>query len=94
MKLNMFSIFDVKAQAYITPFFFQTEGQARRTFGDCVNDSNHAFFLHPADYVLFHIGEFDNDQGVITPFVAPKSLGPGTEYIVQNIPTVDSEEVA
>jgi len=62
-KLRCFSIHDAKAQAFLTPFFFATDGQAIRVFSDTVRDPNHAFGKHPEDYSLFRIGEFDLSTG-------------------------------
>lgn len=79
MKQIIFSIHDSKAEAYINPFFLPTEGLATRSFGDCVNDPNHQFYLNPADYTLFAIGEFDSDTGVIE-YQEKRSLGNGVDF--------------
>lgn len=63
MLMKVFSIYDVKAGAFITPFFLPTQGMAVRTFIDCCNDENHAFGQHPEDYSLFVLAEFDNVHG-------------------------------
>lgn len=57
--LTMFSVYDEKADAYITPFFLPTIGLATRTFMDCVTDPNHAFGRHAEDYTLIALGTFD-----------------------------------
>lgn len=67
MKYAMFTIHDSKAQAYITPWFLPEVGQAVRAFGDCVNSDTHQFGLHPEDYTLFEIGEYDDSNGECTP---------------------------
>lgn len=66
-KLKAFSVFDVKAQAYLPPFFLPEVAMGVRAFGDCVNDMSHAFGRHPADYTLFLLGAFDCSTGVFTP---------------------------
>lgn len=62
-KLRAFSVFDAKAQAFLQPFFFASDGQAVRIFSDCVRDPSHAFGKHPEDYSLFRVGEFDLING-------------------------------
>lgn len=76
MKLKCFSVFDVKAGAYIVPFFMPERGQAIRTFTDSVADRNHAFGRHPEDYTLFQVGEFDDNVGEFVP-CAPEALATG-----------------
>ena len=65
--LQMFSIFDEVAMAYLPPFFLPNEGMAHRTFMDCVGDENHAFGKHPSNYTLYRIGEFDSTTGELHP---------------------------
>lgn len=67
MKLLAFTVLDIKADAYITPFFLPRKEMAVRAFADAVNSPSHQFNAHPGDYVLWHIGEFDVDTGAITP---------------------------
>lgn len=81
MILKVFSVYDVKAEAYLQPFFFVTKGQAVRAFVDSLADVNHAFAQHPDDYTLFLLGEFNDENGE---FVADhQSLGNGLEYIAK-----------
>lgn len=66
MKLNIYTVYDSKAETYTPPWFQHKEQMAIRTFGDCCNDKGHTFGMHPADYTLFAIGEFDDITGEIT----------------------------
>lgn len=63
MLKKVFSIFDEKAEAYLNPFYLDTTGLAIRAITDCVNDPNHQFARHPADYTLFQLGEWDDTTG-------------------------------
>lgn len=56
-------IHDVKAEAWMTPMFFQSNGQAVRSFGDAVRDSSSDFGKHPEDYHLYIVGEFNPQTG-------------------------------
>jgi hypothetical protein len=89
MKLNIFTIFDVKAHAYITPFYLPTIAMATRTFADCINSDTHQFGKHPSDYILFHVGEFDDNKGkhILLPTLNP--LGNGTDFLTKiTVPTI------
>lgn len=75
MILQVFSVFDIKAGAYLNPFYMNTKGMAIRTFSDISSDKDHTFTMHPEDYVLFHIGEWSSLDGKFVSFDAPFPLG-------------------
>lgn len=83
MKTQIFSVYDSKAEAFNTPMFVPSKGQAIRAFSDQVNETGSELNKHPEDYTLFCIGEFDSDTGTITPLSTPSSLGLAQEYIKQ-----------
>lgn len=76
MKLQTFSIYDSKAKAYLPPWYMHNTDMALRVFADCCNATDHQFSKNPEDYTLFHIGEFDDESGKITPDT-PKSIANG-----------------
>lgn len=63
MKLEMYSVYDKVAQAYMPPFFTHNEGLAVRSFGASVNNPETVFFRHPTDYTLHKLGNFDDNSG-------------------------------
>lgn len=83
MLLKLFTVYDSKAEAYLPPFYLSTRGQAIRAFSDSVNDPNHAFNRHPADYTLFMIGEFDDQNASFNLDHAKTSLGLALEFKVE-----------
>lgn len=84
MKMAMVSIYDVKAEAWTAPMFFQAPGQAIRSFSDAVNKADSEFAAHPEDYTLFMMGEFDPQTGEITVQSAPVPLARGIEHVRQS----------
>ncbi len=76
----MFAVHDVKAEAYLPPFFLHTAGMAKRVFADCCNDESHQWGRNPHDYTLFHLGAFNDATAHIELENAPVSLGNGVEY--------------
>lgn len=89
MNLKIFSIFDSKAEAYITPFFLPNTALAVRAFANCVNSDTHQFGTNPADYTLFLIGDFNDNDAELIPCV-PRSLGNGLEFKTSEpVDTVD-----
>jgi len=89
MKHRIFTVFDVKAQAYLPPFCLHERGLAIRAFADCVNSKDHQFGKHPGDYTLFEMGSFDDSKAVIDSHAAEKVVN-GVEVIVSDF----SEETA
>jgi len=75
-NLQMFSIYDVKAETYSQPIAAPTVTAMMRILGDVLAEGQHAYAKHPEDYVLFHLGEFDVSTGIIDLFGAPNSLVP------------------
>ena len=61
MITSIFSVYDSKTAAYLPPFYMPTKPAAIRAISDAVNNPDHVFFKHAADYHLYYLGEF-NDQ--------------------------------
>lgn len=61
----VFSVFDVKAGAFLNPFIMPNLATAIRALTDCVTDDNHNFGKHPSDYTLFQLGTFNRETGSI-----------------------------
>lgn len=79
---SVFSVHDAKADAFLPPFILPKTEMAQRVFSDCVNSPDHQFGKHPEDYTLFHLGTFDDENGLHTPHRNTKqSLGNGVEYL-------------
>jgi len=74
------SIYDAKAEAWMTPMFFLSKAQAMRSFSDAVNDGKSDFSNHPGDYTLFVLGTFDERSGEVLPVATPESLGLGINF--------------
>ena len=55
MELNLFSIYDQKAKAFLPPFHMPNKAMAERIFRDSVNDEGQMFFKHPEDYDPYRI---------------------------------------
>jgi len=80
MKHLLFTVYDEKAEMFMSPFFVPTLGLAIRAFADCVNSDDHHFGKHPQDYTLFGLGEFDDSDATFN-HKSKKSLGNGVEFL-------------
>ena len=65
MKTNIYAVYDDKVEAFLQPFFLSTHGAAIRGIMECLDDPQHNFHKHAADFTLFHIGTFDESTGQI-----------------------------
>lgn len=67
MITRAYTIFDVKAMAYSPPFFQLTDGLAQRLLQDLVHDQTTSMARHPSDFVLYFVGTFDDQSGILAP---------------------------
>lgn len=80
MNQHIFAVYDSKSEMFMQPMFFKAKGEAIRAFADESNREKSAICIHPEDYTLFHIGEYNVETGLITPLTTPTSMGLATEY--------------
>lgn len=62
-----YAIFDTKSLMYYPPFYSHTDNAAIRQLSDEVNSPNNMIGSHPADYILFFIGTYDDQKGALAP---------------------------
>nr|QJB18797.1 MAG: nonstructural protein [Microvirus sp.] len=76
MKLQIFAIFDAKAEAFLRPMTYPTAAHCRRDLAEVMQQSSGSPFVdYPEDFTLFHVGEFDDDTGEVQPLLKHDSLG-------------------
>lgn len=81
MILNMFTVYDIKAEAYLSPFYTATKGQAIRSFSDTCQEKGHQFNAHPEDFTMFHLGTYDNSDCTFEILPTPVPIGKAIEFI-------------
>lgn len=64
MILEVFSLFDAKAEGYMRPFSSHNVQTATRDFGVATLDGNTDVAKNPEDFTLYHIGSFDTLTGI------------------------------
>lgn len=79
MKLICFAVFDAKAKLHLQPFFMRSVAEAVRAFGDLVNEQGHSFNLHPFDYTLVQLADYQEETGMLTPLKEPCVLVNGKQ---------------
>lgn len=65
MILNMYVIFDTKAQIYNKPFYFVNQDIAIRACQDLIDAQDNDIAKNPEDFSLFCIGSYDDTDATI-----------------------------
>jgi len=65
MKIMAYSVFDKAVDSFLPPFFVPAKGAAIRSFTDALRDPQHPFAKHHEDYVLYEVGVFDDQSGLL-----------------------------
>lgn len=73
MKFNIYSIYDVKAGAYVRPIYMRSDEEMMASVFETAKDQNSGFYKHPDDYTVFLLGTFDEENAEID-FHGPKSI--------------------
>ena len=81
MVLVACSVFDVKASAYMQPFFVANTSMAIRGFGDAVNNPETGISKHPEDFQLYKVADFDDNKGLFIPCPVPEFLSKAVDFI-------------
>lgn len=84
MKLQVFSIFDEKAQTFSRPMFMAHKGEAIRAFQDVTGDNTTMIAKHPEDYKLYALGAFNDVSGAIESIDQPEFMNNATDFIKNN----------
>lgn len=57
----LYTIQDTVAEFFLPPFVAENDNQAKRMFIGSLGDN----FPHRHDFVLFHVGDFNDDDGTL-----------------------------
>lgn len=63
--VNLYSIFDVKVESYVSPFPALDNNSATILFGKLVASDLSPFYEKAADTLLFLVGSFDDSTGAL-----------------------------
>lgn len=83
-------MYDVKADVYMSPFFFSAVGQAVRAFKDLANDKNTMVGRHPGDFKLVKVAAWDDATGAFES-ISPVVLGFAEDYVDKNVVSLRKE---
>lgn len=82
--LRMVSVRDRAANTFARPFCVPSLGVAIRSFTDEINRASgeNPLYMHPEDYDLYQVGDFDEDTGEVIPD-KPKMICVGKDAAIR-----------
>lgn len=81
MKYHVIAVRDIVADVYNVPMFVPHLGGAIRAFGDaCQAEGRENIQMHPEDFELYHLGEYDDNTATIEMLTKPKQIAVGSSY--------------
>lgn len=88
---NLYSIFDTKANKYGPIISFENDNTAIRSFMEMLisGDRNSLLALYPTDYLLFCVGTYDQDTGIVNSIPAPAHIISGFEAVQRAVDEVN-----
>lgn len=89
--MKIFTLFDSKVSAYTTPFFCRSKGEAVRQLTDAMARQDTMLSLHPEDFTLFELGDFDESNGKIVCHGQLVSIGNALEWKASGSPHMTSD---
>jgi len=84
MLMKICTVYDSKAESFMTPMFFKHRGDALRSFGEAVTDKSTTIGKYPADFTLFDLGTYDELTAKFVLNSTPISIAQGVEFISQD----------
>lgn len=79
MKIQMYVIRDIQADRALQPMYRERESIAMRDFEQAITDTK-PFCDNPDDYVLYHIGSWDDEEMSLQP-VDPRRVYSGLDAL-------------
>lgn len=80
MKLLTFAIYDNAKKLYAQPFYMVTTSTAIRAFQTLCQDPTSEVAKYPADFHLFHLGQYDDSSGQFENLLAPSRIAGALEF--------------
>ena len=65
-EVNLFTIYDLKSKTYFDPLFFTNKDDLDAYLKFLVNDSKNEVSKYPNDFILYEMGHFDSNTGLIS----------------------------
>lgn len=95
MLLSVFAIFDTTVKAWMRPLYARNAQEMLRQFSEAVEDPQSQLSRHPADFTLFQLGTFDDNEGTFEIFPAPVRLAMAQDFVKKPaLPSLVSDNIS
>lgn len=74
------AVYDSKARVFLQPMYCSHMDVGIRTFATVANQAGHQIAENPADFTLWHLGSWDDDNGVFALSSPYTNLGFATQF--------------
>ena len=82
MNKRVYSVRDDRMKTYGSLVFIENDNVASRAFGDLVlSDSKSLMHMHPADFSLWYLGNFDAETGIFACDENPYIVARASDFI-------------
>lgn len=83
MNKSVYAIRDNKMGTFNVPVLIENDSVAVRQFGDLVTRGGDSVMtLHPSDFTLYRLGDFDSKSGKFTNLDCPVALATGSDFAI------------
>lgn len=89
--VKVFALYDLKGKFYAPPFVAPTVGMASRSFADIARSPESIVYKHPEDYILYQIGNYDDNSGVLEAVIPPVHIASAIEFQDAIVPKLAAE---
>lgn len=94
MIVNIYSVLDRKASAFLPIFHARTDGEAMRMMRMTMMRGPSQFTDFPDDYHIYLLGEFDDATGEIQPQIKPLPVASISELLEEHKRQVPTQSAA
>lgn len=81
MKLNAYAVYDEVAKVFKHTFFRVRHGEAIRFFADGCRAEKTELNIHPQDFSLFCLAEFDDESGRFESLQIPERVSRASDFV-------------
>lgn len=78
---KLVAVFDVKLKLFMSPFLARNIAAGLRQFSDMCNAPNSQLGKHPEDFVLYELGTFDIENGILSPATPIHVIGKALDFV-------------
>lgn len=80
-KVSVYAIIDVKSSRFMAPVTQANDAVAVRSFKARCEQKDSIFYTNPEDFILYRIGEFNDESALIEATVPPVHICKALDFV-------------